>query len=173
MQCSTPWVAALAAVVLHVPAARAAVASADARFAQEAAAAGMEEVAEGKLARERAADPAVRRFAERMVEDHTRAGDQLHQVAASENLSLPAHLDKSAGKELDALTKLHGPAFDKAYMKHNVSAHDKAVKEFGKEAKSGHDAGLRHFAAETLPTLEEHRQLAQSTAREAGASKPH
>jgi putative membrane protein len=57
-------------------------------------------------------------------------------------------------------------------MKHNVSAHKKAVKDFGNEARSGKDEALKRFAQQTLPTLKEHEQLAEATARAVGASGP-
>jgi len=175
MRCSTPWGAALAAAAFSAAAAAAPAAKphADAGFARKAAAAGMDEVEAGKLARERAQDEAVRSFAQRMVDDHTRAGEQLSAIAQAEGFSVPDKLDKSGEQDLDKLTKLHGHDFDVAYMKHNVSAHKTAVKDFGKEAKSGKDERLRRFAADTLPTLKEHLELAQSAAQAVGASKKH
>lgn len=174
MKCRRPWATALAAAALCTLGAHAApkAASADAQFARKAAEAGMDEVEAGKLARDRASDDAVRRFAERMVDDHTKAGERLQAIAHAERLSIPDKLDKSGEQDLDKLTKLHGHAFDVAYIKHNVTAHKKAVKDFTKEARSGHDAQLKQFAAETLPTLKEHLQLAQSAAQAVGASSP-
>ena len=162
---------ALAVAAFSMPAV-AAVPSSDAGFARKAAAAGMDEVDAGKLAHQRAQDPAVREFAERMVDDHTRAGSELHSIAQSEGLSIPGKLDKASEQALDKLTKLHGHPFDVAYMKHNVSAHETAVKDFAKEAKSGKDERLRRFAADTLPTLEQHVEIARSTAHAVGVAKP-
>jgi putative membrane protein len=131
----------------------------------------MDEVAAGRIAEQRANDEQVRSFAHRMVEDHTRAGAELGRIASAQGISLPDKLDKSAEQDVDRISKLHGAEFDKAYMKHNVSAHKTAVKDFEKEAKSGHDPQLRKFAADTTPLLKEHLQLAQSAARAVGASK--
>jgi putative membrane protein len=165
--------AALAAGLIFCCAASAASLSPQGReFARKAAAAGMDEVAGGRLAQKQASDAAVKQFGERMVTDHTRAGEELKRVASEGGFSVPDKLDKSAEQTLDKLTNLHGHDFDVAYMKHNVTAHEKAVKDFGKEAKSGKDAGLREFAAKTLPTLEEHLRLAQSTAKAVNASAP-
>lgn len=170
MESRQPWATALAVAAFSATAAFAArVPHADAVFARKAAEAGMDEVAAGRIAQERASDDAVRRFAQRMVEDHGKADAELRRIASAQGLSLPDKLDKSAEKDLDRLTKLHGADFDKAYMKHNVGAHKKAVKDFQKEAGSGKDDALKRFAEQTLPTLKEHEQLAQSTADAVGA----
>lgn len=63
---------------------------ADRRFALEAAHSGMAEVDLGILAAERAASPEVKQFAQRMIDDHTRAGDELKALASIKSLTLPA-----------------------------------------------------------------------------------
>ena len=164
---------ALAVAALSATAAFAArVPHGDELFARKAAAAGMDEIAAGKLAQQRASDEQVRQFAQRMVEDHGKAGEELRRIASGQGITLPEKLDKSAEKDIDRLTKLNGAAFDKAYMKHNVGAHKTAVKDFGKEAGSGKDEALKRFAAQTLPMLKEHERLAESAANAVGASSP-
>ena len=59
------------------------------------------------------------------------------------------------------------------YMSHMVKDHVKDVKEFEKESKSGKDADVKQFAADTLPTLREHLQMAQTTATKIGAMTSH
>jgi putative membrane protein len=105
----------------------------------------------------------VKKFAERMVQDHGKANDQLKQLASSKGLNLPTDLDRSARREHDKLSKLSGADFDREYMKHMVSDHKKDVKEFSDEAKSGKDSDVKQFASSTLPTLQQHLQLAQQT----------
>lgn len=168
-----PWATVLAVAAFSATAALAAPVSHDeVLFARKAAAAGMDEIAAGKIAQQRATNDQVRQFAQRMVEDHGKAGEELRRVASAQGITLPEKLDKSAEQDIDKLTKLNGSAFDKAYMKHNVGAHKKAVKDFGKEASAGKDEALKRFAAQTLPTLKEHERLAESTAQAVGASSP-
>jgi putative membrane protein len=61
------------------------------------------------------------------------------------------------------LASLNGPAFDRAYMTDMVKDHRQDIAEFKREAASGSDPALKQFASTTLPTLEQHLQLAQST----------
>jgi hypothetical protein len=63
--------------------------SSDRNFIMKAAQGGMAEVELGQLASQRASDPQVKQFAERMVADHGKANDQLKQIASSKNVTLP------------------------------------------------------------------------------------
>jgi putative membrane protein len=135
----------------------------DRKFMTEAAQGGMAEVQLGQLATQKAQSDQVKQFGQKMVDDHTKANDQLKQIAASKGVTLPTDLDSKHKREMERLSKLSGAEFDREYMKHMVSDHKKDVSDFKKEAKSAKDADLKSFASSTEPTLEQHLQLAQST----------
>ncbi len=80
----------------------------------------------------------------------------------------PSHMDNH---EMGKLSKLSGAAFDREYMDNMVKDHQKAVKEFQKEADKAKDADVRNFAAKTLPTLQEHLQMAQNANQAVGGKK--
>lgn len=145
--------------------------SSDVKFVQKAAAGGMAEVELGKLAQQKAVREETKQFATRMVEDHTKANDDLSRVAAANNVNLPQQPDKDTRKEMDKLQKLTGMDFDRAYMKNMVKDHKKDVKEFREEAKSRRDNDVKAFAQRTLPTLEEHLAMAEKTNDIADASE--
>lgn len=142
----------------------------DEMFAKKAALGGMAEVELGKLAAEKATDPAVKQFAQRMVDDHSKANDQLKAVAQSANITLPTGMDPKDEALRDKLSGMSGAAFDRAYMRHMLEDHNKDVKEFQHEASAGKNDALKQFAAQTLPTLQEHQKMARETAAKAGAS---
>jgi len=58
-------------------------AGADTAFVMEAAKGGMMEVAKGKAATQHASRDDVKQFAQRMVDDHTKAGDELKSIASA------------------------------------------------------------------------------------------
>jgi putative membrane protein len=64
---------------------------------------------------------------------------------------------------MDKMQKLSGAQFDRAYMDDMVADHKQDVAEFKKEASSGKDSEVKSFAAKTLPTLEDHLKMAEST----------
>jgi putative membrane protein len=135
----------------------------DKKFIEKAAMGGMVEVALGNLAQQKASSDPVKQFGAQMVTDHSKANDDLKQLASAKGVSLPGALDRSHQKDVDRLGKLAGADFDREYMKHMVSDHKKDVSEFKSEAKSGKDEEIKSFASKTLPTLEQHLQTAQST----------
>ena len=70
---------------------------------------------------------------------------------------------------MDRLSKLNGQEFYRAYMHDMVVDHKKDIAEFLKEASSGRDPDVKTFASNTLPTLQEHFQMAQTTERQVGS----
>ncbi len=137
--------------------------TADNNFVTKAAQGGMAEVQLGNLAKERGSSQQVKDFGQQMVTDHTKANDELKSIAARKNITLPTGLDAKDQATYDRLSKLNGVEFDKAYMRDMVMDHRKDVSEFRQEADRGTDADLKAFASKTLPTLEHHLQMAEST----------
>jgi putative membrane protein len=133
----------------------------DEQFAKKAAQGGMAEVKLGQLAQEKGANEAVKKFGQRMVQDHSKAYDELKQAAAKENITVPADLDRKDQAAYDAFSKLSGAAFDKAYARDMVKDHQENIAEFKREANSGQKDAIKNFAAETLPTLQEHLKEAR------------
>ena len=135
----------------------------DHSFVEKAAMGGMAEVELGNLAQQKASSDQVKQFASRMVQDHSKANDELKQIASSKGIDVPTALDKKHRGDVDRLGKLSGAQFDRAYMSHMVDDHKKDVSDFKKAASSAKDSDVKGFASKTLPTLEEHLQLAQKT----------
>jgi putative membrane protein len=136
---------------------------ADNSFATKAAQGGMAEVQLGNLAKARAHSQEVKDFGQRMVTDHTKVNDQLKQIAAKTGMTLPTGLDAKDQATYDRLSKLSGVEFDRAYMRDMVSDHRGDVAEFRHESEHGANPDLKGFATATLPVLEEHLKLAEST----------
>lgn len=143
----------------------------DMKFAKEAAMGGQAEVQLGQLATQKAQDPEVKEFGQKMVDDHTKANDQLKSVAQNKNMTLP---DQPSAKDKALMKKLEGMSgsqFDHAYMAAMVKDHTTDVAEFKKEANNGSDSDIKNFASQTLPTLQEHLKMAQQTNSKLGGGK--
>lgn len=139
------------------------VARSDHKFLEEAYMGSMAEVRLGKLAQQKASSSEVKDFGTRMVDDHSRAIEQLSKIAKDDGVQLPAQLDRKHQKSYDRLSKLSGAEFDREYMKEMTSAHKKTISEYEKEAKSAKDQQLQQHAQQTLPTLREHSEMATTT----------
>ncbi len=134
---------------------------ADSHFVAEAASGGLAEVELGKMAQQKASSDKVKQFGQRMVTDHSKANDQLKQVAQQENLTLPTTMNAKDQATVTRLSALSGAEFDKAYMKDMLADHKKDVANFQKEANSGKDPGVKNFASQTLPVLQEHLKMVE------------
>jgi len=143
--------------------------SADRTFIMEAAAGGMAEVELGRLASQKASRSEVKEFGQMMVDDHTKANNQLMKIAQDKGLAAPHALKPQDKTTEDHLAKLSGQAFDRAYVQHMVKDHQKDVALFRKQSTVASDSDVKQFASSTLPTLEKHLKRAQELEQIVGA----
>jgi len=137
---------------------------ADQKFIKEAADGGLAEVELGQLATEKGSSDDVKKFGQRMIDDHGKANDQLKQIASSKGVDLPSEPSAKNKATKDRLSKLSGEQFDKAYMTDMLQDHKKDIAAFRRESTSGRDQDVKSFATQTLPTLQDHLKDAQSIA---------
>jgi putative membrane protein len=135
----------------------------DARFAVDAADGGLLEVELGNLALTNASTDVVKQFAKHIVEDHSKGNEELKNLAKSEGIALPDALSEKNKEAFDKFTHKSGIEFDKDYIDFMIKDHKEDIVEFEKEAKKGHDPEIKSLAAKTLPTLNHHLEMAQST----------
>jgi len=128
----------------------------DRKFAENASRGGMMEVMMGKLATTNAGNAAVKALGEMMVNDHTKANEELKKWASGVGYTLPTDLDDKKQKKYDELKTKKGMEFDKMYTDLMVDDHEEDIKDFKKQASDGSESALKSFASNTLPTLEHH-----------------
>jgi putative membrane protein len=114
----------------------------------------------GQFAKKNGGSDGVRLFGQMLVTDHTAANEKAKSLAQTQGVTPPTLPKPDAKKEFDRLSKLNGEAFDKEFAKHMVADHKKDIAEFEAQAKSTDD--VASFAKDTLPTLQNHLQTAQS-----------
>ena len=136
--------------------------SKDHDFIMEAAMGGLMEVELGRVAAQKGTSEAVKQFGQRMVDDHSKANTELMTLAQSKGVTLPTTLDDKHRSELTKMSAMTGAEFDRAYSKMMLSDHKKDVSEFEKQSTRGTDPDLKAFATSTLPTLQEHLQMAKA-----------
>lgn len=143
----------------------------DHEFMMKAAQGGMTEVELSQMALKQSSNDDVKQFAQRMVDDHTKAGDELKDLAASKSVTLSMMVSKDGKSAMDKMMKLSGADFDRAYMKQMVKDHNMTVALFEKEASGGKDAETKAWAEKTLPTLREHQTMARDLSGKVGMMK--
>jgi putative membrane protein len=130
-------------------------------FVRDAAEGSMAEVKLGQLAEEKAQAPEVKNFAKRMVEDHSKALEEIKQLGSKEGINMPTNTSHQDAETYRRLSKLSGPEFDRAYSQEMVKDHQKDIAEFKKGETSAQKPDIKDFAQKTLPTLQSHLELAQ------------
>ncbi len=102
----------------------------DMHFAREAASGGMLEVELGRMAAQRARNPDVKQFGQRMVDDHGKANHELMRVLDRKGMQVPKQLNEKDRATLDRLSRLSGVDFDRQYMTMMVRDHRHDVHAF-------------------------------------------
>ena len=133
----------------------------DKKFLKDATMSSMTEVEVSKIAMEKASSDEVKQFAKKVVDDHSKATDELKQVAKSQNMEVPEALDSKRQSKVEKLSKLSGADFDKAYVKEQVKNHEKDVRAFQMAAENGTDPAVKSVAAKLLPDLQQHLAMAK------------
>lgn len=133
----------------------------DAEFAVEAADGSMLEVELGTMALTKAASPEVKAFAQKIVDEHTKANNELKALAEKKNITLPTTMGDEHKRKYEKLQEKTGPEFDKEYMDLMVKDHKEDIKEFEEQAEDGSDPEIKEWASSKLPTLRNHLEEAE------------
>jgi putative membrane protein len=133
-------------------------------FVRAAAISDMYEVTAGKIALQRASSPAVKEFAQKMVDAHTMTTGKLKGLMAAKDISvaLPQHVDDLHQGLLDDLRAAKSADFDHRYISQQIAAHKAANTLFRGYAKDGDLGALKSFAFETDRDIRMHLDMAQS-----------
>lgn len=132
-------------------------------FVNQAGAGGLFEVEAGRLAEDKASNPDVRAFGQRLVQDHTLANKELGTLAQAHGLSgvtMPTALRQ---QEIQHMQGLQGNAFDREFLAGQIRAHQETIQLFeqANAASSADLAPFKPFVAKTLPALHQHLMMAQ------------
>jgi putative membrane protein len=134
---------------------------ADEKLMKELAAANMAEIKAAQVALDKSKDNQVQKFAQKMLDDHTKAHEKVRDLAQVKNVSLPNDLEGKHQAEMKKLTNLSGDKFDKTYMQQGgVSDHKQAMQLLERIEKNAKDPQLKAMATELKPTIREHHEMA-------------
>ena len=135
----------------------------DRKFVEEAAQGGMAEVEHGKLAAQRATNAQVKQFAERMVQDHGKANDELKTIAGARGITPPTTVERKHHREMEKLAKLKGADFDRAYVAQEVAYHQSVIDALDKTlVPNAKNAELKALLVKVRPAFVAHLEHARS-----------
>ena len=107
------------------------VSNADKDFVKDLATANIAEVELGRMAQDKAVNPDVKKFAQMMVDDHTKANESLTALASRHNIPIPSAMDDKHNDLRDNLAKKTGADFDKDYVDAMVDGHQSVLDKLG------------------------------------------
>jgi len=123
-----------------------------------------------KVALDKGVTGETKTFANMMVQDHTKAGNELKPIAAQKNVDLPMDMDAEHKTLQDQMNNLSGEQLQQQYAQQMVTDHEKTVAVFQSEIQNGQDADVKAFAQKTLPTIQEHLDMARKLPGANGSS---
>jgi putative membrane protein len=148
------------AAMVYTSSAKAQATDDDKKFLTEASQGSYDEIQLGKLAEQKATNPDVKAFGQRMVTDHTKLNTKMKPYAEEWGIAAPTALSPDAQKEYDKLSKLSGNDFDKEYMSDMVSDHSKDLDAFTKEVKDTKDVKFRTSVEQGKSVVAAHKNMA-------------
>jgi putative membrane protein len=134
----------------------------DQQMMRDIAQANLSEIEAGKTALSKSSNSQVKSFAQRMIDDHTKASQEVQQLAQAKGVTLPTEPDSKHKAMVQKLSGLSGDAFDRRYMEQaGVSDHKKTHALLKRVQAKASDPDLKQLAAKTLPTVDDHLSMAQ------------
>jgi putative membrane protein len=132
------------------------VSSGDKDFVKDIASASIAEVELGRMALDKAVNPDVKKFAQMMVDDHTKANEELTTFASQNNIAVPSAPDDKHNDLRDKLAQKTGAEFDKDYMDAMVDGHqdvaDKLESRIDKDTLTKYKAEARDASGNKVDT---------------------
>ena len=132
-------------------------------FAQELKSSGRFEIESSQLALKTSSNDEIKKFAQKMIDDHTAADQKLTETLKQANLPEPKYgMDEESRGLVKQLAVFQGGAFDRAYVRDQIQGHEKAVELLEAYSKGGDNDALKQLALTLLPTINEHLQMAKA-----------
>jgi putative membrane protein len=138
----------------------------DSLFVKKALQGGIAEVQLGQLTLQKSNNDQVKQFAQKMIDDHTKLGDQMKPVAQQVGVSVPTEPSKKDKQTMAKLQALSGSAYDQAYIKDMVKDHKQDLSDFQMEASNGQDPAVKDAATQGSQIISQHLQMAQQLAKD-------
>ena len=119
------------------------------------------EIQLGQLVGQKAQDPQVKQLAQRLVQDHQKAADQLRQVAQQMNVPVSEELMPPHRAKLEAYQQKQGAQLELGFIFGTIGGHVKDLLEYQFVAQNAQSQQLKQYASQTIPHLRDHLRMAQ------------
>jgi putative membrane protein len=138
----------------------------DMLFVKKALQGGIAEVQLGQLTLQKSSNDQIKQFAQKMIDDHTKLGEQMKPVAQQVGVAVPTEPSKKDKQTMVKMQALSGSAYDQAYIKDMVKDHKQDLSDFQAEASNGQDPAVKDAATQGSQVISQHLQMAQQLAKD-------
>lgn len=133
-------------------------------YVPAAAVSDMYEIESSKLALQQSQNAAVKKYAQMMVDHHTKTTADLKAALGSAGVQItpPTAMDERRQGLVDNLRQAPAGGFDGVYKAQQIAAHEEALTLHRTYAENGENAALKAVAAKAVPIVEQHLQQARA-----------
>ena len=142
----------------------------DKTFVQTAALSDYTEITFSQLATQKATNPKVKAYAQKMITDHQTLEAKMKPEADKLGVTPPTALDSDHQQKYDALNGMSGADFDKTYMQAMDTDHHKALDAFKQEASTTQDAQLKPIVKQGEKVVAQHTTMADKMVTSMGGT---
>jgi putative membrane protein len=114
------------------------------------------------LAKTKSKDKKVLKFADTMIDDHTKAQNDLSEIAQKVGVALPQQSDAKHAQLLKKMQAMEPADFDRAYKSQAVKDHGEAQKLLKKIRTDGKNAEFKVLAEKLTAPIDKHMQMAKA-----------
>lgn len=119
------------------------------------------EIKTSQLALQKSSNPQIRAFAQKMITDHTKAQNELKNLAAMKGIRITDQPGADQRLLYNKLTRLSGAQFDAMYKMVQVSGHEMTLTLIKTYRDIGGDADALAYAAKVQPVIVNHLEMAK------------
>ena len=131
----------------------------------------MYEIESSKLALQKAKNPQLKQYAQRMIDEHTKTSADLKAaVGNAEGVVIPTAMDERRQGMVDNLRQAPADGFDAVYIAQQTASHQENVELHQTYAENGDNAAIKALAAKHLPMITQHLQQIRAMGEGGGAA---
>jgi putative membrane protein len=146
--------------------------SSDKTFLADASQGSLAEINYAKLALQKSQDPNVRKFAEKMIKDHTMLIDSMKPLDRKYGVKLPSGPPLMDHAKYEELKMKSGTDFDRAYVEAMVKDHNDDLKKFIDEDQKTSNADIKMAVEKGEKVVREHTEMIDGIAHMGGIQTP-
>jgi predicted outer membrane protein len=125
----------------------------------------MAEIRICEIAIEKSGNADVKAFAQSMIDEHSRMGRELEQLAADRHLDAPRQVRPEQKMTVDELSSLDGTIFEQRWIQYNIDVHERDIKVFRHYAEAEEDRDIRDLAKKQADALGHHLKKAHDVGK--------